>query len=69
MELAEFYLNSHITKLSPDFRVKGTIHPKTGLFSLGLGFTVLVVAECERIEDADMEFGLNATMTKLLNIR
>jgi hypothetical protein len=40
--LGEFYLDSHITKLSPNFWVKGTIHPKTGSFSPGLGFTVMV---------------------------
>jgi hypothetical protein len=40
--LGEFYLDSHITKLSPIFWVKGTIHPKTGSFSPGLGFTVII---------------------------
>ena len=36
----------HNTKLSPIFWVKRTIHPKTGLFSPGLGFTVLIHNLC-----------------------
>jgi hypothetical protein len=40
--VGEFYLNSHITKLLPNFWVKGMIHPKAGSFSPSLGSTVKV---------------------------
>ena len=45
----EFYLDSHIIKLSSNFWVKGTIHPKTGSFSPGLGFTVDILAKSKMI--------------------